>query len=385
MKRALAKFHPETLADAGPTSGPPELAVVVPTLNERDNVGPLIERLESALEGIRWEAIFVDDDSRDGTADLLREIGRIKPHVRVLQGIGRRGLTSACIEGMMASVAPYLGVIDADLQHDETILPQMLRRIREDELDLVVASRNLEARGMGEFSNARVQLSEAGRRLSRFVARTDLSDPMSGYFLVDRRFLDEAVRQMSGVSFKVLVDLVASSRRPVRFAEVPYRFRARLHGESKLDPNTLAEYLVLIVHKVIGGVVPVRFVLFSIVGSVGLLLHLVVLGTAIDLYDMPFSQAHLAATTVAALSNFAMNNEFTYRDRKLRGAAIIAGGATFLAVCAAGGVASLSLALWLKAQGVIWWAAGAAGTVIAAVWNFAVASVFTWPEKRSRA
>ncbi len=358
--------------------------MVIPTLNERDNVGPLIERLELTLAGLRWEAIFVDDDSRDGTAALLREIGQSKPYVRVLQRIGRRGLTSACIEGMMASTAPYLAVIDADLQHDETILPLMLRTLRNEGLDLVVASRNLEQDGMGEFPVARVRLSEAGKRLSRFIARTDLSDPMSGYFLLDRRFLDEVAGRMSAISFKVLVDMVSSSKRPVRFAEVPYRFRPRLRGESKLDPNTLVEYLVLILHKVIGGRVPVRFVLFSIVGSIGVLVHLIALGVAIGLYNAAFSQAQLIATSIAMLSNFLLNNEFTFRERKLRGPALITGGAIYFAVCAAGGISSLALGIYLNGYGVPWWAAGAAGTIIAAVWNFGVTSVFTWPEKRSR-
>lgn len=384
MNRSRADIQIGDLAAPRPTTGAPELAVVIPTLNERDNVGPLIERLESALGGLRWEAVFVDDDSRDGTAALLREIGRSKPYIRVLQRIGRRGLTSACIEGMMASAAPYLAVIDADLQHDETILPVMLRKLRDEGLDLVVASRNLEQDGMGEFPEARVRLSEAGKRLSRFVARAELSDPMSGYFLLDRRFLDEVADRMSAISFKVLVDMVSSSKRPVRFGEVPYRFRQRLHGESKLDPNTLVEYLVLIVHKVIGGRVPVRFVLFSIVGSVGVLIHLIALSIAIALYNATFSQAQLIATSIAMLSNFLLNNEFTFRERKLRGPALITGGVTYFAVCAAGGVSSLALGLYLNGYGVPWWAAGAAGTIIAAVWNFGVTSVFTWPEKRSR-
>ena len=189
---------------------------------------------------------------------------------------------------------------------------------------------------------------------------------------------------MSGISFKVLVDLASSSKRPVRFAGVPYRFRARLRGESKLDPNTLAEYFILIVHKVIGGAAPVRFVLYSVVGSVGLLLHLIVLAIAIGSYEVMFPQAQLTATAIATLSNFLLNNEFTFRDRKLRGAALLTGGAIYFAVCVAGGVASLALALWLVARHVPWWAAGAAGTIIAAVWNFAVASVFAWPQRRSR-
>lgn len=117
-----------------------ELAVVVPTFNERDNIRPLLDRLQVALEGVGWEAIFVDDDSPDGTADCLREIAQYNPRVRVIHRIGRRGLTRACVEGVLSSSAPYFAVIDADMQHDETILLQMLERLKADDLDIVVGT-----------------------------------------------------------------------------------------------------------------------------------------------------------------------------------------------------------------------------------------------------
>ncbi len=190
------------------------------------------------------------DDSPDGTAALVLEIARTNPRVRVLQRVGCRGRASACMEGMMATPAPYIAVMDGDLQHDEGILPAMLEKIRNEKLDLVVATRNAEGGGMGEFSKHRVWLSNLGRRLSQSVSHTNLSDPMSGFIMLDRGFLEEVVPSASGVGFKILLDLVASSRRPVRFGEVPYTFRKRIHGTSTLDIRVGLEYLQLLLDKV---------------------------------------------------------------------------------------------------------------------------------------
>ena len=205
------------------------LAVVIPTLNEAANVLPLLDRLRETLRDMEWEVIFVDDNSLDGTASAIREIARTDLRVRVLQRIGRKGLASACIEGMFSTAAPYVAVIDADMQHDESILPVMYERINAGKLDLVIASRD----NAGVLPGRRALLSRLGSRLSRMVCKCDLSDPMSGFFIVDRAFLEEVAHLLSGVGFKILVDIVASAQRPVRFAEVPYHFRQRLHGEDR--------------------------------------------------------------------------------------------------------------------------------------------------------
>ncbi len=132
---------------------PIELSVIVPSFNERDNVEPLLRGIEAALADIPWEVVFVDDDSPDGTAAAVRTIARRDTRVRCLQRIGRRGLSTAVIEGMLASSAPYLAVIDADLQHDETLLPQMLATLKAEALDVVVGSRYLAGGGVGDWDN----------------------------------------------------------------------------------------------------------------------------------------------------------------------------------------------------------------------------------------
>jgi dolichol-phosphate mannosyltransferase len=359
-----------------------ELSVIVPTYNERENVRPLFAALAAALGPIQYEIIFVDDDSPDGTAAEVRSLASSDRRVRVIQRVGRRGLASACIEGMLASSAPYLAVIDGDLQHDESILPKMLRTIRAGNLDLVIASRNVEGGGMGEFARWRVALSNLGLKLSRLIARCEVTDPMSGFFVVSRPYFDEVVHQTSGIGFKILLDLIASSRRPVRFAEEPYTFRNRQHGESKLDINVGLEYLSLLADKLLGEIVPVRFLLFGMVGTIGLCVHLGLLAVLRSVWNIQFGVAQSVSTAVAIALNYALNNLFTYRDMRRRGWGFLGGLVLFYAACGFGALANVATAEFLFHRGVPWFGAGALGLLISAVWNFGATSVFIWRIER---
>lgn len=362
-----------------------ELAVVIPTYNEIGNISPLLHRLETVLEGIEWEVIFVDDDSPDGTAEAIRQIGARHPRVRVMQRIGRRGLASACIEGMLGTSAAYIAVMDADLQHDESILPRMLERIQQQHLDVVIASRNIENGSMGHFAESRVRLSRLGARLSQVVSHCNLSDPMSGFFVVDRRFLSEVVHSLSGVGFKILLDLVASCRRPVRFSEVPYSFGTRQHGDSKLDISVGLEYINLLLDKLVGHIVPPRFILYTAVGTIGLVLHLAILGVLYRFTHTAFNTAQATATYVAMILNFLLNNLVTFRDRRLRGMRLVRGLVIFVAACSIGAVTNFSVAQFTLNAGLPWYLAGMLGMGISSVWNYGVNTIFTWRRNQQSA
>lgn len=356
-----------------------ELSVIIPTLNEKDNVPLVVERLNRALAGIAWEVIFVDDDSPDGTADAVRELARGQSNIRCVQRIGRRGLASACIEGMLASSAPYIAVMDGDLQHDETLLPRMFQTIAAESLDIVVASRHVGDGSVGNFGASRVAISDFATRLSRLVVKADLTDPMSGFFVIRRTAFDGAMRRLSGQGFKILLDLFASTPRPFSFAEVPLHFRDRIHGESKLDTLVAWEYLMLLLQKLIGPAVPVRFLLFSLIGGFGVGVHLTTLWTVLHLAS--FAAAQASATMVAMTFNFLLNNLFTYRDRRLRGWRILSGLGSFYAVCGLGAAANVGIAASI-AGAHSWWLAGLAGAAVSAVWNYAMSSIFTWSARR---
>ena len=355
-----------------------ELSIIVPAFNERDNVAALVERLAVALRGRAWEVIFVDDDSPDGTAERVREFARSDIRVRCIQRIGRRGLSSACIEGLLSSSAPYQAVMDADLQHEETILPAMLDVLVRGEADIVIGSRYVERAGVGDWQQSRVRMSRIATVLSRLVLHADLHDPMSGFFMLRRETFAERVRNLSGIGFKILLDLFASSKEPLRFVEMPYQFRIRHAGESKLDGQAIWQYLMLILDKLVGRFVPVRLVAFALVGGFGVAVHLAVLSLLLHLVQVEFTVAQACATLVAMTSNYAINNELTYRDMRLRGWAWLRGWATFSLACGIGAVANVGIASYLFKQDATWVLAALGGILVGVVWNYVATAIFTW-------
>jgi dolichol-phosphate mannosyltransferase len=345
----------------------PELAIIVPVLNERHNVSLLAERVAHALEGIDYELIFVDDDSTDGTADYARRLAQQSSRVRVLQRIGRRGLSSL-----------YMAVIDGDLQHDETILPAMLSVLRRGDAELVIGTRNAEGGSMGAgMAPWRVRLSQLGQDLSAFVCHSRLSDPMSGFFMLRRPLLDEVVHELSLTGFKILLDIVASARRRVKIVEIGYTFRERAHGKSKLDAMVGFEFLELLIDKLTRGWLPVSYFVFGLVGSLGVALNAVILHV-LRLEGYTFAAAQTLAGAVVVCVNYFLNNLLTFRLNRLRGIHLWIGFVIFAAVCAIGLFVNVRIAVYLASGGMPWLLAGAVGIIIGSVWNYWVTSVFVW-------
>ncbi len=247
--------------------------------------------------------------------------------MRCVQRIGRRGLSSAVIEGVLASAAPVVAVMDGDLRHDERILPRMLERLRADAADVVVGTRHAGGGGFGDLSGTRVGLSRLATRVARVARRTlraETPDPMSGFFMVRRDAFMEAVRDLSGIDFKILLDLLASSPRPLKVTEVPYSFRARQAGESKLDTMALWEFGMLLLDKTVGRFVPVRFIAFGLIGGIGVGIHMAILanvGIAAVLFDRfatTWWASALAGILAGAVWNFAVSSIYTWRPRTPR-------------------------------------------------------------------
>lgn len=366
--------------DAESLRAPVELSVVSPTFNERPNVRPLVQKLHEALDGVNWEVIFVDDNSPDGTADEVKALAAEDFRVRGLRRVGRRGLAGAVLEGAMASAAPYVVVIDADLQHDETILPKMLDTIRGGDKDLVIATRYLEPEGLAQgLSLTRQRGSRLATWLSRLVLKTDISDPVSGFFMARREVWDKAAPKLSTEGFKVLFDIVASHPGPLRVAETPYRFRDRQQGVSKLDSRVVVDYLGLILNKATRDVVPARAILFCAVGAIGIIVHLIALAilrrTEVGL---PFASAQFLAAMVAMTSNYLINNAVTYHDKRKRGWGLLGGYLAFCLACSAGLFVNVAVASFLHERLPITLVAGAIGAAFGAVWNYVTTALAVW-------
>lgn len=362
----------------------PRLAVIVPTFNERDNVASLYGLVSEALRDIPFEFIVVDDNSPDGTAALVRELAQIHSNVRSIHRIGRRGLSSAVIEGIQASAAPFFAVIDADHQHDERILPQMLERALAGD-DVVVGTRYAGDGAVGEgLSRTREAGSRLATRLSGLITGRSLSDPMSGFFLMRRELFEQVAPSLSSEGFKILLDIVVSANRvaarngrELKIGEVPYTFRPRHAGESKMSTLVVVQFLGLVLSKLTGGFLPTSFLLFGLVGGLGVLVHMGTLwGTTAAGFD--FVWAQLIATMVAMTFNFVLNNELTYANKKLRGFRYFTGLLTFYAVCSFGAIANISVANWIYAVDRDIWIAGIAGVLMSVVFNYSVTKVFTW-------
>ena len=367
---------PATAADEPRT---PELSVVVPCYNERANVQPMIDRLAVTLRGIDWEVIYVDDDSPDGTAAEVRRIARTDPRVRCIRRVGRRGLASAVIEGALSSSADFVAVIDGDLQHDETRIPVMLAALRGGAYDVAVASRHVEGGDNAGLANRwRHMLSDGGIRLAQMFMPVKLSDPMSGFFMLPRPLFEALAKELNGQGFKILLDLVLSAPAPLRVLEVPATFAERVAGESKLDALVMLQFLGMLLDKVFGGLLPLRFMSFAMVGALGVLIHLAVLALLRQTTPLGFEVDQAIATVIAMIFNFQLNNAVTYRDQRLRGPRLWRGLMLFMLVCGVGAIANIGIANTLYEQHTTWSAAGAIGAIIGVVWTYAVSATLVW-------
>ena len=359
----------------------PMISIIAPAYNERENIKPLVEALSEAMQGQEWELIVVDDDSPDGTAEAALAAARQGFPVRCIRRVGRRGLASAVVEGALASSAQIIAVIDADMQHDETIVPKMLELLQTSDTDVVIGSRHLAGGGLGEWSSERVKMSNFATWCAKFVIGSNVTDPMSGFFALRRDVFHACVYDLSQQGYKILLDILTSSPRPLKVAELPYVFRTRSHGESKLDVMVLAEFLFLLIEKITRGLIPPKFVLFSLVGTIGLGFHLAVL-ESMRTAGFTFLPSQTIATLAAMTLNYIINNSFTYRSQRLKGVRFLIGYFIFCAVCTIGGLANLGVAnLVLNGSG-SWPLAGIAGALMSAVFNFGASTQLVWSQRR---
>jgi dolichol-phosphate mannosyltransferase len=247
-------------------------------------------------------------------------------------------------------------------------------------LDLAIGSRFVAGGGTGDWDSDRVAKSAFATRLARGVLKAELKDPMSGYFMIRTHIVRDLTRDMSAIGFKILLDIMTTSPKPLVFREFPYTFRVRTQGESKLDHVVAMEFLIALYDRMFGHVVPVRFAMFSTIGLLGLAIHLAVLGTLFIGLGESFRTGTIVATGIAMTFNFFLNNALTYRELRLKGVRELLGGwVSFCLVCSVGAIANVGVAEFLHGVQSREWALSATiGVLVGAVWNYAMSSRFVW-------
>lgn len=356
----------------------PDLALIVPVYNEVDNVDRVIAAVDNALSAIDYELIFVDDNSPDGTASLAWNHAQQNPRVRCLKRLNRRGLSSAVVEGMMATSAPYIAVMDGDLQHDETILPSMLSALQSGDYDLAIGSRYVDGGGTGDWDQKRLSTSLLATKVAQLVSHVDIKDPMSGFFMLRREVIEKAALKLSQRGYKILLDIVLSSPEPLKIIECPYVFRSRMAGESKLSLSVIWEFGMMLADKLLGRYVPTRFISFAFIGGLGIGVHFLVLTLAMYSFGQSFQYGQMMATGIAMIFNYILNNNLTFADRKLRGFAFWRGMLSFIIISSLGALSNVGIAIYLFNSDTYWVTSALVGIVVGAVWNYTISSLYTW-------
>ena len=355
-----------------------DISLVVPTYNEAKNIVPLIKRAEAALPGLDWEILFADDNSPDGTADVVREVSKQDDRVRLVLRLSDRGLAKASIQGMLSAKGDLLCVLDGDGQHDPEIIESMVAPIRAGNADIVSAARRLdEGTDVSALGPFRLGLSKIGNQLSRFVLGRDIADPLTGFFVIRRDAFLRVAPHLRDPGFKLLLDILSSDR-DLRHSEVPFDFGQRLHGESKLDSFVAWQFATYLMSRLTRGIVPASLISFLIVGGSGVFIHLAVLYAVLSATGQ-FALSQTAAALAAVTSNFLLNNRLTFRDKRLRGTRLVTGYIKFLVISSIGIAANVSIAtLTYQEVGQIALLAALAGIALDTLWKFVVSSRFVW-------
>ena len=361
----------------------PTLSIVIPTYNEKDNIFRILERLKKVLKSITYEIIFIDDNSPDGTAAVIKDCIKNSSKIHLIHRIGRKGLAGAVIEGVFAANADLVAVMDCDLQHDETKLLDMIDLFsKNNSLDIVIGSRFTETGEISEkaFSKMRELGSKATTLIIKKVLNIASTDPLSGFFMVKKKSFLKSSENLQTQGFKVLADFLATSGKNIKIKEIGYSFKNRIAGESKMNFLTALELIGLVLSQILKGRVSIRFILFCMVGLSGIFVQLLITGLAMLLINQ-FPTSQTLGIVAAMTSNYFLNNIITFQERKLKSLDLIRGLFSFYLICSLGAFANIAIATYVFGFSSNWLISSFIGACFGAVWNFTLTSIFTWKSK----
>ena len=356
------------------------LTIIVPTYNEVDNISNFIIKINEILKNINFQILFVDDKSNDGTIDKINKFKERYDNIELIVRTGRRGLSGACIEGIQNAKSNYVAIIDCDLQHDEKLLLKMLQTFEKEELlDLVIGSRHIEEgdsqKGLSYLRNLG---SQYAIRMTQKLLKIKINDPMSGFFMAKKSSLVPLLFKLQPNGFKILADILATSKGDLLTKELGYEFKKRNAGYSKMNFSIILELFGLILSHLSFGIISIRFVLFGFVGFSGVIVQLISTYFFFKIVTLTFFYSHLISIFITMTSNFYLNNSLTFKDHSLAGRSFLKGLISFYIVCSIGAFANIAVAEKIFNSIEIWYIASLIGALVGALWNFIFSSLFTW-------
>ena len=357
-----------------------KISIVVPTYNESKNITPLYENLCKVLPHNDWELIVADDDSPDGTAEVARCISGAH-NIRIINRRRGKGLSPSVIDGVQASHGDYIVVMDADGQHDERLIPEMIRILDTQDIDVVSGSRFMHGATQRGLNSPRFMLSKYGTFLLNIILNKNLSDPLTGFFSTSRKDFLDLIPRMENQGYKIFAEYI-SLKKQARIIELSYNFRPRLTGESNLNSLVIWNFMVFIVAKILRGKIPEAFLSFVFVGGLGAILHILCFYVTFSYMEVAFHSAQLISTAIATIFNFHLNNRLTFPTRQLRGHVYYSGLFKYFVASSIGIFANVSIATISYEQvhyGAI--ISSLLGAIIDAVWKYTFAESIIWKEK----
>jgi len=290
----------------------PLLSVIICTLNEHEAIGGVLSELDAQLDGIHHEIVVVDDSTDERTSDVVQAYATNHSHVRLVRRYNVSGLSSAAIEGWDVAQGRFLAVMDGDGQHDPALMKALLGKLEDSSIDVAVASRYLDDLRSG-LTGIRHRLSRAGTWLTDATLGVPLADPLSGCFVMTRPWYDQVRGQLSGIGFKILIDVVASGQRRPHTAQVPTRLRERAGGTSKLDTRVIVDLITLLIEKRTHGKITAK----AIMNGIGVAAMLCAQWLALGIFmrsGAPLWLVIVVSVCVGLMGRFAMTYLVTPRS-----------------------------------------------------------------------
>jgi dolichol-phosphate mannosyltransferase len=360
---------------------PIEISVILPTYNEALNLPLIIPRLQAVLKPFSYEILIMDDNSPDGTYELAERLAADTPQIRAVRRLANRGLSQAVAEGFSVAKGKFMLVMDADMQHDETVIPDFIARFRAG-ADIVVGTRKAHGGAIENWSYMRRFISWGATRLAEIFLPQTCSDPMSGYFGLSRSFYNRISAEINPRGFKILLEILARARHAT-IAEVGYTFRPRQHGESKLTASVALAYLVALYDLKFGRYLPLRFVKYALVGVSGICVNALMFWLSRNCFAMRDSHSLIMAILVSIASNFFLNNHFTFSDRRLTGFRnLLWGYLKYNFICLGGAFINYAITMNLRQEFALNIdLANLVGVGVATFWNYFINLNLTWGQK----